>query len=73
MLNPLLWPKARAIWGYGIAVLSVAAALIISQWPLLHLETAPVSLFFCAVMITAWFGGVGPGLLATTLSSLVFY
>src|SRR6266478_1432135 len=73
MLNPLLWPKARAIWGYGIAVLSVAAALIISRWPLLHLETAPVSLFFCAVMITAWFGGVGPGLLATTLSSLGFY
>jgi C4-dicarboxylate-specific signal transduction histidine kinase len=73
MSNPLLWPKARAIWGYGIAVLSVAAALIISRWPLLHLETAPVSLFFCAVMITAWFGGVGPGLLATTFSSLGFY
>src|SRR6266481_1630826 len=73
MLNPLLWPKARAIWGYGIAVLSVAAALIISQWPLLHLETAPVSLFFCAVMITAWFGGVGPGSLATALSALAFY
>jgi len=73
MSNPLLWPKARAIWSYGIAVLSVAAALIISRWPLLHLETAPVSLFFCAVMITAWFGGVGPGLLATTLSSLGFY
>src|SRR4029077_17907472 len=71
--NPLLWPKPPGIWSYGIAVLSVAAALIISRWPLLHLETAPVSLFFCAVMITAWFGGVGPGLLATTLSSLGFY
>ena len=71
--NPLLWPKPPGIWSYGIAVLSVAAALIISRWPLLHLEAAPVSLFFCAVMITAWFGGVGPGLLATTLSSLGFY
>jgi hypothetical protein len=30
----------------------------------LHLEAAPVSLFLCAVMLSAWFGGVGPGLLA---------
>jgi C4-dicarboxylate-specific signal transduction histidine kinase len=71
--NPLLWPKPPAIWSYGIAVLSVATALIISRWPALHLETAPVSLFLCAVILSAWFGGVGPGLLATTLSALAFY
>jgi C4-dicarboxylate-specific signal transduction histidine kinase len=71
--NPLLWPKPPAIWSYGIAVLSVGAALIISQWPALHLEAAPVSLFLCAVMLTAWFGGVWPGLLATALSVLAFY
>jgi C4-dicarboxylate-specific signal transduction histidine kinase len=70
--NPLLGPKARVIWGYGIAVLSVAAALIISRWPAFHLETAPASLFLCAVMFSAWLGGVGPGLLATALSSLAF-
>jgi C4-dicarboxylate-specific signal transduction histidine kinase len=70
--NPLLWPKPRLIWGYGIAFLSVSSALIISRWPPLHLETAPVSLFLCAVMFTAWFGGFGPGLLAVTLSSLAF-
>jgi len=62
----------RVIWGYGIAILSVSSALIISRWPPLHLETAPVSLFLCAIMITALFGGVGPGLLATALSSLAF-
>jgi K+-sensing histidine kinase KdpD len=71
--NPLLWPKPPAIWSYGIAVLSVGAALIISQWPAFHLEAAPVSLFLCAVMLSAWFGGVGPGLLATALSVLAFY
>jgi C4-dicarboxylate-specific signal transduction histidine kinase len=60
------------ISGYGIAVLSVSSALIISQWPPLHLETAPVSLFLCAVMITAWFGGIGPGFFAIALSSLAF-
>ena len=71
--NPLLWPKLPAIWSYTIAVLSVAAALIVSRWPVLHLQEAPVSLFLCAVILSAWFGGVGPGLFATALSALAFY
>ena len=71
--NPLLWTKPPGIWGYGIAVLSVAAALIVSRWPPFHLQEAPVSLFLCAVILSAWFGGVGPGLLATALSVLAFY
>jgi PAS domain S-box-containing protein len=72
-LNPLLWPKRPMIWSYGIAVLSVAAAVFISRWPALHLRDAPVSLFLCAAILSAWFGGVGPGLLATVLSALAFY
>ena len=71
--NPFLWPKPPGIWGYAIAALSVAGALIISRWPALHLQDAPVSLFLCAVMLTAWFGGVGPGSIATSLSALAFY
>src|SRR5882762_5367848 len=71
--NPLLWPKPPAIWSYWIAVLSVGAALILSRWPPLHLQDAPVSLFLCAVILSAWFGGVWPGLLATALSALAFY
>ena len=70
--NPLLWRKPPLIWSYGAAVLLVAVALIVSRWPMLHLQTAPVSLFVCAVMVSAWLGGVGPGLLATALSSLAF-
>ena len=71
--NPLLWPKPPAIWSYGIAVLSVPAVLFISWWPALHLRDAPVSLFLCAVVLSAWFGGVWPGSLATALSALAFY
>jgi PAS domain S-box-containing protein len=71
--NPLLWPKPPAIWSYGISVLSVAAALVISRWPVLHLQDSPVSLFLCAVILSAWFGGAGPELLATALSALAFY
>src|SRR5260370_14800917 len=71
--NPLLWPQPDAIWSYGIAALSIAVALIISCWPAFHLGAAPVSLFLCAVIVSAWFGGVGPGLLATAVSALAFY
>jgi C4-dicarboxylate-specific signal transduction histidine kinase len=70
--NPLLWPRPPVIWGYGIAVLSIAAALIVSRLPAVHLQDAPVSLFLCAVILSAWFGGVGPGLFATALSALAF-
>jgi C4-dicarboxylate-specific signal transduction histidine kinase len=70
--KPLRWPKSPAIWSYGIAVVSVAAALTVSRLPAIHLQDAPVSLFLCAVILSAWFGGVGPGLVATVLSALAF-
>lgn len=63
----------RAIRGYAIAVLAVCMALLISRWPPLHLEMAPVSLFLCAVMVSAWCGGARPGLLALLLSAVGFY
>lgn len=66
------WEK-RAIGRYAIAVLSVCVALLISRWPLFHLESAPVSLFLCAVMLSAWYGGAGPGLLSVLLSGSAFY
>jgi len=56
-----------------IAVLSAAAALAIGRLLDTYVETSPfVSLFLCAIMFAAWFGGVGPGLLATALSILAF-
>jgi C4-dicarboxylate-specific signal transduction histidine kinase len=57
---------------YGIAVLSVATALIIARLLDIHLVTAPVALFLSAVMFSAWFGGVGPGFFAVALSLLAF-
>jgi PAS domain S-box-containing protein len=68
-----LWARSHGIRKYAIAVLSVTAALILPRWPPLHLEAAPASLFYCAVMLGGWFGGFGPGYLATALSTLAFY
>jgi C4-dicarboxylate-specific signal transduction histidine kinase len=66
------WFNHPAIAGYAVAVGSVAAALIGSRWLEIHFSTAPVSLFICAVMFSAWLGGLRPGLLATALSVLAF-
>ena len=37
-----------------------------------QLPEAHVSLFLCAVMFSAWFGGARPGLVAIALSALAF-
>ena len=60
------------ILNYGVAVLSVGAVLIISSCLDLYLREAPASLFICAVMFSAWFGGFRPGLLAAVLSVVAF-
>jgi K+-sensing histidine kinase KdpD len=71
-LNPHLWPKPPLILSYGIAALSVTTALIIAWWLAINLHTAPVSLFRCAIILSAWLGGIGPGVLAVVLSFLAF-
>lgn len=66
-------PETAFILKYGVAVLSVTAALIIALWMESVLQSAPhVSLFLCAIILTAWFGGVRAGLLAIALSLLAF-
>src|SRR5256885_3401604 len=62
----------RLIRDYTVAVLSPAVALGIARLPAAHLEDAPVSLFLCAIMLSAWLGGVGPGLIAAILSAAAF-
>ena len=70
--DPFMPQKPSALWRYGIAVLSVSLALTLARWPALGLDAAPVSVFLCAVMFSAWWGGVGPGMVATLLSVLAF-
>jgi C4-dicarboxylate-specific signal transduction histidine kinase len=57
---------------YGVALLSVAVALIIALLLDTYLVSAPASLFLCAIMISAWYGGIKPGLFAVALSLLAF-
>lgn len=67
--SPLQWFRRSAFVNYAVAVLSVVAALIAALLLEPSMHSSPfVSLSLCAIMFSAWFGGLGPGLLATALS-----
>lgn len=68
-------PKPPVTLTYGVAVLSVIAALALALWLRAQVgqtSTPIVALFLCAVTVSAWFGGARPGLLALALSILSF-
>jgi two-component system sensor kinase FixL len=56
---------------YAVALLLVAASLLLRflLQPWLG-DSAPYLQFFPAIMVAAWYGGLGPGVLATTTSAL---
>jgi C4-dicarboxylate-specific signal transduction histidine kinase len=70
--NRPLWAKRFWIWRYGFAFLSATSSVIISGWLTPHIGF-PGTLFIFVVMLSGWFGGLGPGLLATTISTLSFH
>jgi PAS domain S-box-containing protein len=57
---------------YGVAAGSVLVALLLrlALGPVLGVE-APLLVFVMSVTLSAWYGGVGPGMLATGLSTVV--
>jgi two-component system, LuxR family, sensor kinase FixL len=59
---------SSAVLRYGLAVSSVAAALIVTL--VLRPDALVAPIFFLAIILTAWFGGFGPGLVAALLSTL---
>jgi uncharacterized membrane protein YbhN (UPF0104 family) len=59
----------RTLLGYAVAVIAVGAAAIATLALGPAMKHTP-TLFFCAVMLASWCGGVGPGILAGLLSAL---
>lgn len=58
----------RTLWRFGLAVVTVAVALIITKSLVRYTDITP--LFYAAIVISAWFGGRGPGLLAVALATV---
>lgn len=52
---------------YGLTIVSVALALLITQS--LQPTVFPTPLFFSAIVLSTWYGGSGPGLFAVLLAS----
>ncbi|GAX40980.1 multi-sensor hybrid histidine kinase [Tolypothrix sp. NIES-4075] len=68
-----MYPTRSQIKFYGIAILAVVLALvmILMLAPWLAMTHSYLVLFFGAVMVSAWYGGIMPGLLATWLCVVV--
>ena len=50
---------------YGVAVISIALATLVRWWldPILN-DYVPFTIYYAAIMFTAWYGGVGPSIIA---------
>jgi PAS domain S-box-containing protein len=57
--------------GYSVAVIAVVIAFVLTQliWSLIQPHLYP--LFLGAVMVSSWYGGMGPGLFAIALSAVL--
>ena len=65
------YPRTR-LAAYGVALLAPAVTLLSVRWPLRSVlgDRVLYMPFFPAVLIAAYLGGLGPGLLATSLGAL---
>lgn len=59
---------SSAVLRDGLAVSSIAAALIVTL--LLHPDRLLSPVFFLAIMLSAWIGGIGAGLVAALLATM---
>jgi len=70
--NWLQRPSVLSALRYGLALVSIAAALGIAQTFLrFHLPQPFAAFALSAIAITFWYGGTGPGILAAVLASIV--
>lgn len=66
------WQRPTRLMRYGIAVFLVVLAFAL-RWAIFgHLDhRLPFTFFLFAVMVAAWYGGLGPGMLAAAAGLLL--
>jgi PAS domain S-box-containing protein len=64
------WRRVRTLLSYGVAVPSVLVALLLTRVLASYFESFRTPLFFSAIMLSTWFGGFIPGMVATLPSVL---
>ncbi|HET7891278.1 MAG TPA: PAS domain-containing protein [Candidatus Sulfotelmatobacter sp.] len=67
------WTKPHSGVKYAVTLMAVASAIVVA-WMLWHFwhSEAFASVFFCAIIFSAWFGGFRQGLLGVTVSAVAF-
>jgi PAS domain S-box-containing protein len=64
------WRRVRTLLSYGVAVTAVLVALLLTWVLASYFESFRTPLFFSAIMLSTWFGGFIPGIVATLLAVL---
>jgi len=71
--KPLWWSNPPVVWRYVVTIILVTATVVLAKLLERYWQSTPfVSLFLCAIMFSAWFGGLRQALLSTTLLVLAF-
>jgi PAS domain S-box-containing protein len=68
--DPSRQPWVRMLLSHGVAVALILVALLLTRVMESYFESFRTPLFFCAIMLSTWFGGFRPGIVATLLSVL---
>jgi PAS domain S-box-containing protein len=65
--------RGRHSWvlRYGVAAIASLVALFLTQALWLRIQPALYPFFLAAVMLSSWFGGLGPGLVSTALGAFL--
>jgi PAS domain S-box-containing protein len=64
--------RHSAFWRYGLAVLTVAAALLVTLASREFGLTNRSAAFLAAILLTGWYAGIGPLIAAMVLSTFVY-
>lgn len=62
------WRRGRTLLRYGVAATAVLVALLLTRVLASSVESFRTPLFVTAIMLSTWFGGFRPGMVATLLS-----
>ena len=69
--DPIRRNRFMPVIRYGVAVVSVLVTCVLSSGLRDVFQGTPPALLFCAIIFSGWFGGFGPGLVASVLSITV--
>lgn len=71
-LRTTVKPEHSWLARYGVAVMAVLLALVLMLLlnPWIPMQGSPFLIFYAAVMVSGWYGGLGPGGVAIALSTL---